>query len=311
MSFLKKIKVLLIFILIKFFSKLDKIIYLTRLNKILTFNFEQFFSYLLLNSNHPNRIHEISKKLKSSSFWINKDKSNDIFFIYANKTKKKIFFIGDSQAEYLSRTINDDKDILSFNSKSLWLGPSLVIGLNSRAIVDQMINKISLFLNSKNENKMAILTLGTIDIRAIFYEFIITKTVKNEQELFMLFKNGLENFIKYLKPVLKKKGFKKIGIIEIFNADKKGLCPKNYMEIKKIKNKNPFPTFGPKKKRELWTKKTNEIIKELAKKNMIHFISNQVYSNYNNEKILKDGVHLSSKKIVMKINESIINITYK
>ena len=41
---------------------------------------------------------------------------------------------------------------------------------------------------------------------------------------------------------------------------------------------------------------------------MLHFISNQVNSNLNNEKILKDGVHLSSEKIVMKINESINNI---
>ena len=89
MSFLKKIKTLVIFLLIKFFSKLDRIIYLTRINKIIIFNFEQFFSYLLLNSNHPSRIHEISKKLKRANFWTNKDKSNDIFFIYANKTKKK------------------------------------------------------------------------------------------------------------------------------------------------------------------------------------------------------------------------------
>ncbi len=308
MSFLKKIKTLVIFLLIKFFSKLDRIIYLTRINKIIIFNFEQFFSYLLLNSNHPSRIHEISKKLKRANFWTNKDKSNDIFFIYANKTKKKIYFIGDSQAEYLSRTINDYNDILSFNSKSLWLGPSLVIGLNSGAVVKQMINKISLILNNKKENKIAIITLGTIDIRAIFYEFIITKTVKNEKELFTLFRSGLENFIKNLKPILKKKGFKKIGIIEIFNADKKGLCPKNYMEIKKIKKRNPFPTFGSKRRRELWTIKTNKIIRELAKKNMLHFISNQVNSNHNNEKILKDGVHLSSKKIIVKINESIINI---
>ena len=69
----------------------------------------------MLNSNHPKIIDKISKKLKSANFWTNKDKSNDIFFIYANKSKKKIFLIEDFQAEYLSRTINDHNDIVSFN----------------------------------------------------------------------------------------------------------------------------------------------------------------------------------------------------
>ena len=132
-----------------------------------------------------------------------------IFFLSMQTNQKKNIFHRRSQAEYLSRTINDHNDILSFNSKSLWLGPSLVIGLNSDTVVKQMINKISLILNNKKQNKIAILTLGTIDIRAIFYEFIITKTVKNEKELFVLFRNGLENFIKNLKPILKKRDLKK------------------------------------------------------------------------------------------------------
>ena len=134
MNFLKKIKILSIFLLIKFFSKLDKII---------KTNLEEYFSYLLLCSNHPSRIHEIGKRLKSLNYWKNDYMHpNPTFFINSTNNKKKIIFIGDSQTEYLSRIINDDKDILSFNSKALWLGTSSVIGLNSNTTVKKMINKV-------------------------------------------------------------------------------------------------------------------------------------------------------------------------
>ena len=301
MNFLKKIKILFIYLLIIFFSKLDKII---------KTNLEGYFSYLLLCSNHPNRIHEISKKLKLLDYWKNEKKCiNSIFFINLINTKKKIIFIGDSQTEYLSRIINDGKDILSFNSKSLWLGTSLVVGLNSNTTVRKMINKVDFFLNGKNYNdKIAVIALGTIDIRAIFYEFLVTKTVKNESELLTLFTSGMNNFIKNLRPLLKKRGFKKIGIIEIFNTNKDGQNPKNYSEIKKIKMKNPYPTFGSKSQREIWSKKANKIIKKLAKKNEISFISNQMHLQKNSKKILNDGIHLSSKNLIQKINENIINI---
>ena len=165
------------------------------------------------------------------------------------------------------------------------------------------------FLNGKNYNdKIAVIALGTIDIRAIFYEFLVTKTVKNESELLTLFTSGMNNFIKNLRPLLKKRGFKKIGIIEIFNTNKDGQNPKNYSEIKKIKMKNPYPTFGSKSQREIWSKKANKIIKKLAKKNEISFISNQMHLQKNSKKILNDGIHLSSKNLIQKINENIINI---
>ena len=50
-----------------------------------------------------------------------------------------------------------------------------------------MINKVDFYSSTKNNNdKIVVLTLGTIDLRAIFYELLITKTVKNELELLML-----------------------------------------------------------------------------------------------------------------------------
>lgn len=301
MNFLIKIKILLLFLLIKFFSKIEK---------ILMKNLEEYFSYLFFSSNHPSRIHEISQKLKSFDYWKkNNNNLNSKFFVNTNKTKNKIIFVGDSQAEYLSRIINNTNDILSFNSKSLWLGTSLVIGLNSDRTVQKMMNKINLLLKNNNaKDKIVIITLGTIDIRAIFYELLITKTVRNEFELLKIFTSGLDNFIEKSKLLLNKKGYKKIGIIEIFNSDKKGGKPKNYHEIKMIKVKNQYPTFGSINQRKEWTNKANKIIKKLAKKYNISFIPNQMTTNSGNEKVLGDGVHPTSKFLIQKINKNIFNV---
>ena len=61
-------------------------------------------------------------------------------------------------------------------------------------------------------------------------------------------------------------------------------------------------------KRARWTIKANSLIKKIMKEKKVDFIgANSLLKIKNIDKILLDGIHLSSNKIVNQVNSEIFN----
>ena len=148
------------------------------------------------------------------------------------------------------------------------------------------------------------MSFGGIDVRCIFYELLFRNIVKNEKELFELFDSGLDIlFNNIVKKLRKNKKLIGIGILALVNSSLKGKEPNTIKKLINEKSKELFPTFGSKLKRLRWTKKANYLLKKKAKKYKVDFIGEKSLLNIKNtNNLLNDGIHLSSKNIINKLN---------
>ena len=314
---------------LKFYCVLKYIFFLNKIKFFLkkirienkNFNFYlDILSYTFLKSNHPDRIIFYFNIFKIFNFWkIDhykyqlKNNIRNTGFVYSSNSKKKIknkkiIFFGDSQVEGLSRIIDSKNTLVPENSKAYWIGPKTLIAItryNNGLEIKKIINKI---IKIENDKKYLLFSLGGIDIRCIFYELLLRKIVKNEKELFVLFKSSLENFLKeVIIKVKRNRLISGVGILALVNSSIKGNEPTTITKLLTIKENDPYPTFGAINTRLKWTKKANNIIKKSIKKYNVDFIGNDSFLKKEKFNVtLSDGVHLSSNKLINKLELEIL-----
>tara|TARA_B100000787_G_scaffold29943_1_gene20011 strand:- start:3105 stop:4085 length:981 start_codon:yes stop_codon:yes gene_type:complete len=318
----KKIKIFFFFLILfnlnilRSFLRIIKI----EINKLNLYY--DYLNYSWLGSNHPRRYHAYSKRFKSIDFWLSKNsdwqlknKDKSLNFFYLDEVKKKIdndidiIFFGDSHVEFLSRILENKESLKPNNVKSYWVGAKTVIGLLSKESREEIIKDIKKILNQTKRKSYIIFSFGGIDIRCSFYEMLFRKISRNEKELLQLFKNGLEVLINEI--IIKTKNKNNVigvGLLGLINSSFTGKEPKSLKSLIAIKKKYLYPTLGYKSKRAKWTIKVNSLIKKMMKRQKIDFIgTNNLLKIKNVDKILLDGIHLSSNKIVNQVSSEIFN----
>lgn len=260
--------------------------------------------FYTFKSNHPRRFILFRKILFRLSF-IKKNiyeklPDSQKNFVVPQFTKRNIIFIGDSHAEFYSRVINFENEVYSKNTWCLWLGPKTIIGFQDRANLLKF-RKASYFIKNfqNKKNNIFIFTLGSIDVRCLFYEIIQRKVAKNERNLLKLFRLSLKSvFNEIIKCHYKRENVIFLGIPYSYGA---GLQPKKIFNLVKYKNKLNYPTFGSLKQRNKWTTKVNKIIFRECKINKFKYIDIIKIikkNNINTKKNSIDVVHFTSKKFI-------------
>ncbi|MDC0940802.1 hypothetical protein OAR75_00435 [Candidatus Pelagibacter sp.] len=313
---LQKIKIFFFFLIIFNFSKIRYFLKIFKINRNIFDSCYSSLNYNFLGSNHPRRYEAYSRRFRSIKFWFkknskwqqkNKDKS--LNFCYFNELQKKfnndvdIIFFGDSHVEYLSRILENEESIKPKNIKSYWVGPKTVIGMLSKESSEDVIGNLKKLLNKTNRKCYIIFSFGSIDIRCSFYEIIFRKISKNENELFKLFERGLRVLIsKVIAKAKAKSNIIGVGYLGLFNSSLAGKEPNSLKSLIAIRRKNYYPTLGFKSKRNRWTFKANLLIKKIMKSHKIDIIGEDSLLKIKNlDKMLVDGAHLSSNKIVNQV----------
>ena len=287
-----KIKYFILYFFLKIIYKFS--------NKINYLNFYDFLSFNLVGSNHPKRLDLIKDKLLSKT----ENSKNKLFFLKEQKNLKDTIFFGDSHVEFLGRVIEKKNIFLPKQTLSLWLGPRTIIGLNNNENLTHLRKKINFINKLKKKKFTLVLSLGSIDVRCLYYEIIFRKLVNKQEDVYHLFEKNLLLFINELKKI----NFhdNKCIFIGLFNSKDKGYEAKNIDDLINFKQNNDFPTLGSFSDRDDWTKKINQIIERVSKQNLIDFIRiDHLTNDLKKDEVLDDNVHLVSKKLFEQIYERI------
>jgi len=246
--------------------------------------------FMILDSNHPSRLEFFKKNFTKK---IN-EKGNNLFI-----------YFGDSHVEYYSRYFELKKKLI--RTKEFWIGNQTILGIILKKNQKNFIKNLKKILDIKKKKKYIFISLGSIDIRASFYELKIRKLIKNNEEIYELFQKSLIFLIESIQQLMKT--YKKkiyIGFFEIMNNTEKGLLPKTVHQLNVIKNKNLYPVFGTHLQRSIWTVEINKILKkECNKKNIKYLETNKYINNSLDFKNSYDKVHITKKKTILKINNNI------
>ncbi len=283
-------KMIIVFNLI--FRKLNFNFFIINSEKLLQYILFKFFK-----SNHKNRLDHVNnlhiqKKLFSS--------------LDRNRNFERLCFIGDSHVEVYSRS--NIYNFFYLYPKAIWLGPCTILGTYFTQKHNEYIKKISFYLDFgfKRRCNHLVFSIGSIDIRTLFYQLLIAKSVENEDELFNKFEEGIKYFIDEI--VLKIKNNKNVSFIKLYNSSILGDLPLNIKEINKIKINNEYPTFGNILKRYEWTKKANNILSKLCNNYKFNFIDIDIGEGEDSIKNYSDdGIHINDIDIINKITKKILN----
>jgi hypothetical protein len=281
------------FIFLKIFNKKEDKFNI--LSKVIFNNFK---------SNHPRRLKLFQEIFLGLNFFrkniYEKLPDTQRNFVVPRFTKKNIIFIGDSHVEFYSRVINFENEVFSKNTWSLWLGPKTIIGFQDPFNLIKFRETSHFIKNFQNKkDNIFIFTLGSIDVRCLFYEIIVRKIVKNKKDLLKLFRLSLKNVFKeIIKCGYKKKNVMFLGIPNNYDS---GLQPKKISGLIKHKNKLGYPTFGSLKERNKWTVNVNKIISKECQINKFKYIDiiKVIKKNkINDQKNRFDNIHYISKKFI-------------
>ena len=86
-----------------------------------------------------------------------------------------------------------------------------------------------------------VLSIGSIDVRCLYYEILLRKLVNSEAQMYKMFKENFRLFLNEIKKV--NIDLKNCYILGLFNSLDKGHEVKNVDELTSIKEKFNFPTF--------------------------------------------------------------------
>ena len=238
-----KIKLLLFLVMILVSYLLIRVFDKVKLKSISIFlnNITENLNFIYIKSNHKDRVIFFRQSLKNKILFSNLNYSKD---------RSNIMFIGDSHVEHYSRS-NINNSIKQYSS-ALWLGPCTVLGNYFQQNSSNLLKKIIKISDLKNNYKIKYIafSFGSIDIRTIFYQLLIAKTVIDENDLFKKFEIGIQYLIDTLIKPLNVNNNRVLGIVELFNSPLIGTLPNSIKEINIIKSKDPYPTFGTIKQRD-------------------------------------------------------------
>ena len=165
--------------------------------------------------------------------------------------------------------------------------------------------KIDLITKNNHQDLKLVLSIGSIDVRCLYYEILLRKLVSSETQVYNMFKENFRLFLNEIKKV--NIDLKNCYILGLFNSIDKGYEVRNIDELVSIKEKFDFPTFGNIDDRANWTNATNEIIKETLKDESIGFIPLEgIIKKTSDSETFDSNVHILSKKILECIYKEII-----
>lgn len=238
------------------------------------------------------------------------DEKSDIYNLgNSERTAPTVFFIGDSQAEFLSRG-NQKKT----RHICAHIGPVTLMkcGLFGEPgdVLGEKISEILRFITRENVGSAHIaISLGTIDVKTFIYLLKSSGTIKDDDDLRQRYRTIIEKVSKYLTTVIRNNhNVKSCGLIEIM--------PPNILPYSTPNKKDAFkylrsqfdvnPVMGSLDDRLRWTKILNEEYEAAAKASDGHlkFISVmdsiRLVSNTNvlDHTLSYDGIHLSNKKVL-------------
>ena len=262
----------------------------------------------LIGSSHGKRYRLFLNDYKNSEFksinW--KIKKRDV--------KNVFFIIGDSNSEHLGR--NYLAAVTKNVFYTIWTGPTLLVSFcKSKVIMEKIIFLTKFFINYHGSNSKFhfIFSFGQIDIRTIFYNFLVVeKYYKNSKYLIKDYIDSINEALKILKNKIKKnkKSLKFIFYIKEINpsSSKKGTLPKKNL-INSINKKRIEPIFGSLEQRKKWRKELNlKILNNKKKKYRFLFNVKEICDHKNDifNKKYGDGNHLTNMKLIIKFQKRLI-----
>jgi hypothetical protein len=222
-------------------------------------------------------------------------------------------YLGDSHVEYLSRVKNTQYAELFSGRISLWLGPKTLLGLYYGQSKDQWLGPVINHLDGLQGAAIVFFSIGSIDIRASFYELLVRRTVANEEELFLLFRNALIYFFEdIVANVADLAKVKDVAVFEIFPCTLGGVEPTSSKEIKMIRKSEEYPVFGSVTQRMAWVNAANMILEEVADVYDVHVLPTGSLTDLTKiEAISLDGVHISCPSLIGETNNAARSIIEK
>jgi hypothetical protein len=299
-NYLVLIFLTIIKIISKFFTpKLDEMGFLGKLN------------LLIINSNHPKRIDFYYNFLSEKKIFMRKDidilnqnniPSNQITLSNNNFDNKKFFFIGDSHVEFYSRLYFNKYSLYRNRSYALWMGAKTVIGFANAENISQLKKNLKFYNSISNPGDNFIISLGSIDVRCIFYELLFRKIFKNEEEIYKRFNENLKFIFESIRSLVSND--RNLSFLGTLNSSNDGNCPQTINDLDDLKKKDEFVTLGTIKQRSLWTNSINRLIMENCNQFEFKFLNLQNFIsqlNINENKIFFDGIHCYSKNFIQKL----------
>ena len=263
---------------------------------------------LIIKSNHVRRpLIYLNKKNNSHEF-------KEINWGQVKNPENIYIIIGDSNSEFLGRNYKKNAKTKCI-FYTLWTGPTLMISFcKSKEILDKtifLIQKI-IYLHGVNKKYHFVFSFGQIDIRTVFYNFLIVeKYFKNEKEIINNYVTSFNEIVKIFKKKIKQK-FKNLKFEMYFkeinpSSGKKGSLPSRE-KINSLNRKLAFPVFGELKQRVRWRNKLN--------KNLLNY-KGRVYKFILNDKRITnksgifdkkygDGNHITDNNLIIEFQKNLI-----
>lgn len=278
-----------------------------------------------LRSNHPKRLRYClwtNGLLRTvSDILLKKESKTDveIHTVFAAHVIKgsiehsHLVAIGDSHVEFITRLFLKDNLPFFSNSSAVWLGPRSAIGLifeselnHYQSFILEQLRVIASSSVKQNQKMTIVWSMGTIDVRTVFYELKLRKAVTSDEQLFELFERAVNliasDFLIYFSEILSNE-FKGLAINICYSSCAPvlgdGAEPKTISDLMELRKTMEFPVLGSFEAREAWRRKANEKIHLVCKKHNIRFHDCHLdHINEESRLLMLDSMHLTSPALI-------------
>lgn len=280
-------------------------------------------TYSVLGSNHPRRIRHYKRILRTVGFWTRRmrqsagpERTGDpsegpaVFGFASLPLDVSVLFAGDSHVEFYSRCLDAWGDFAPKNRRAMWLGPWTVQGMSSRARVDELQLALTRSLAPwHTHTNVVVFSFGSIDVRTTFYELLLRKAVEDEHQLLAVFERSASALFDQLADVqIDQESVVAVGIVELNDCWHDGVQPTTIRELKAIKKREAYPTFGSAEQRQRWTARVNQLFKRLAhERQMLWVPTGSLCLTLPRKTVMPDGMHISDRQAIQRINEALVD----
>ena len=278
-----------------------------------------------LRSNHPKRLrycwwtNGLLRNLSSVFFKRESKTDVQIHAVFAEHViegsieNSHLVAIGDSHVEFITRLFLKDNLPFFSNSSAIWLGARSSIGLvfeqeftHYQNFLLEQLRAIALLSDRQNQKMTILWSMGTIDVRTVFYELKLRKVVTSDDQLFELFERAVNlivsDFLFHFKNILRNE-FSRLPINLCYSSCapvlEKGAEPKTISELMELRKTAEFPVLGSFKVREAWRRKANQKIHSVCKKHNIRFHDCHLdHVDEGSRMLMLDSMHLTSPALI-------------
>lgn len=280
-----------------------------------------------VRSTHERRIHAAPRLLANNisyrffSGFVTKLNDDNLSYIQwpVVNCQKRVYLIGDSHSEFYGRCSSRLLDKCGVSSYVVWIGPRTFFGGYFSALAKEWLNYC--FSNIENfevrgsiDQRYFAFSLGTIDIRTIFFQLTRFGPRMSEEALLSEFKNAVEYFFEEVILAFKAKWPDcQVGMFEVvYCVDESGPFIQSNKELKQLISIKPYSVLGSYVDRVKWCRSVNEIIMTTCKKYSVDFlpVNKHLLSNDGKEVLASsdsaDGAHVTTEQIIDAVYSEIL-----